>query len=68
MSEVLAQGPYVAAGVGFRLVTLRTHGTELTTEPPRFTRCPGALLSIAGVQMADCSNSNAEGTGSSLSC
>jgi len=35
MSEGLAQGPYVAAGVGFEPATLRTQGTELTTEPSR---------------------------------
>ncbi len=37
MSEGLAQGPYVAAGAGFEPATLRTQGTELTTEPPRST-------------------------------
>ena len=36
MSEGLAQGPCVAAGVGFNPAILRTQGTELTTEPP----CP----------------------------
>src|SRR6218665_1974849 len=36
VSEGLAQGPYVAARVGFRPATLRTQGTELTAEPP----CP----------------------------
>jgi len=29
VSEGLAQGPYVAAGVGFESVTLQTQGTEL---------------------------------------
>ena len=35
MSEGLAQGPYLAAGVGFEPANLRTQGTELTKEPPR---------------------------------
>ena len=35
MSEGIAQGPYKAAKVEFEPVTLRTQGTELTTEPPR---------------------------------
>ena len=34
-SEGLVQGHYVAARVGLKPVTLRTQGTELTTEPPR---------------------------------
>ena len=34
VSEGLAQGPYVAAGVGFETATFRTGSTELTTEPP----------------------------------
>ena len=37
MSEELAQGPYIAARVGFEPVTgvmPRMQGTELTTEPP----------------------------------
>ena len=33
VSEVLAQGPCMAVGVGFEPVTLQTQGTELTTEP-----------------------------------
>ena len=33
--QSLAQGPYVAARVGFEPATLRTEGTQLTTEPPR---------------------------------
>ena len=33
-SEGLAQGPYVAARVGFEPATLRTQGTEPTNEPP----------------------------------
>ena len=32
-SEGLAQGPYVAAKMGFEPATLRMQGTELTTEP-----------------------------------
>ena len=36
MSEGLAKSPYMAARVGFEPATLRTQGTELTTEPP----CP----------------------------
>ena len=32
MNEGLAQGPYVAAGVGFEPETFRTQGTEPTTE------------------------------------
>ena len=39
VSEGLAQGPYVAAGVEFKPVTLRTKGTESTNEPP----CPTCL-------------------------
>ena len=35
--EGLAQGPYVAARVAFEPATLRTQGTELTTEPPHPT-------------------------------
>src|SRR6218665_2702769 len=34
VSEGLAQGPNVAAGVGFDPAALRTEGTEPTTEPP----------------------------------
>ena len=34
MSEGFVQDPYMAAGVEFEPVTLRTQGTELTTEPP----------------------------------
>ena len=34
-SEGLAQGPYVAARVGFEPVTLQMQGSELTTDPPR---------------------------------
>ena len=37
VSEELAQGPYMAVGVGFEPVTLRTQSTELTTEPPHLT-------------------------------
>jgi len=37
-SEGLAQGPYVAAGVGFEPATFQTEGAELTPEPPRPTR------------------------------
>src|SRR6218665_3823865 len=36
VSEGLAQGPYVAARVGFEPATLRMQGTELNTEP----HCP----------------------------
>ena len=35
VSKGLAQGPYVAAGVGFEPATLRTEGAEFTPEPPR---------------------------------
>src|SRR6218665_1269123 len=35
VSEGLVQSAYVAAGVGFKLATLRTQVTELTHEPPR---------------------------------
>ena len=31
MSEGLAQGPYMAARVGFEPATFRTHGTEYAT-------------------------------------
>src|SRR6218665_969661 len=34
VSDGLVQGPYVVTSVGFELMTLRTQGTELTTEPP----------------------------------
>ena len=34
VSERLAQGPNVAARVGFEPATFRTQGTEPTTEPP----------------------------------
>ena len=37
VSERLAQGPYVAARVGFKLATIWTQGTELTTKPPHPT-------------------------------
>ena len=37
MSEGLAQGPYVAARVGFEPTTFRTQDIELTTEPPRLS-------------------------------
>ena len=37
MSKGLAQGPYMAARVGFEPATLRTQGTERTTEPPKLT-------------------------------
>ena len=34
MSEGLAQGPYVAARVGFEPATIQMQVTELTNEPP----------------------------------
>ena len=34
VNEGLAQGPYMAARVGFEPATLRTEGAELTTGPP----------------------------------
>ena len=37
VSEGLAQGLYMAAGVGLKPATLWTQDTELTTEPPRLT-------------------------------
>jgi len=46
VSEGLAQGPYVAARVGFKSVTLRTEGVELITEPPRPTHYASFGLSI----------------------
>ena len=48
MSEGLAQGPYVAAKVGFEIATIRTQGTELTTEPPRGPR-PKNLSTLSSV-------------------
>ena len=39
VSERLAQGLYVAARVRFEPATIRTVGTELTTEPP----CPQGI-------------------------
>ena len=39
MSEGLAQDPYMATRVGFEPATLRTQGTEPTTEPPCPTLC-----------------------------
>ena len=36
-SEGLAQGPYVAARVGFKPANLRTKGNKSTNEPPRPT-------------------------------
>ena len=33
-SEVLAQGPYMAATAGFKPMTLRTKGAESANEPP----------------------------------
>ena len=44
MSEGLAQGPFVVAGVGFEPATLWTQGSELTTDPPRPTRATKKLL------------------------
>ena len=45
MSEGFALGPYMLARVGFEPATLRTYGTELTTEPP----CPAEWsLSLVG--------------------
>ena len=44
MSEGLAQGPFVAASVGFELATLQIQGTELTTEPPRPTSHLGTVF------------------------
>ncbi len=41
-SEGLAQGPYVAARVGFEPATFRTQGTKPTTEPA----CPTLMLQI----------------------
>ena len=35
MSEGLAQGPYVAAVVGFKPASFSVQGTDFTTEPPR---------------------------------
>src|SRR6218665_1318946 len=40
VSKGFAQGPYMAAGVGFEPATLRMQGTELTTEPPGPTSMP----------------------------
>ena len=37
VGKELAQGPYVAARVGFEPATFQMHGTEPTTEPPRRT-------------------------------
>ena len=37
LSEGLAQGPYVAARVGFEPTTLRMKDDELTSEPPHPT-------------------------------
>ena len=34
MGEGLAQGPYVAARVGFEPATFQTQDTKTTTEPP----------------------------------
>ena len=36
-SEGLAEGPYVAARVGFKPTTLQSTAIDLTTEPPRPT-------------------------------
>src|SRR6218665_2573770 len=49
MSEGLAQGPHVAARVGFEPATLRTHGIELTTEPPCSTPGVYSDTSIAAL-------------------
>ena|SRR6218665_1892529 len=40
MNEGLAQGPYVAARVGFEPATYQTEGTEPTTEPLRMYAPP----------------------------
>ena len=40
MSEGLAQGPYMAARVGFEPATYRTQGTESTSEPTHPTTLP----------------------------
>jgi len=39
MSEGLAQGPYMAAGVGFEPATIWTQGTEITEPPPPCWQC-----------------------------
>ena len=36
MSEGIAQGPYLAAGEGFKPATFRMEGTELTAMPHKF--------------------------------
>ena len=41
MGEGLAQGLYVAVRVGFEPATLRTQGSEVTTEPPRILLTSG---------------------------
>ena len=40
VSEGLAQGPYVAARLGFEPATFRMQATEPTTEPP----CPTVII------------------------
>src|SRR6218665_310699 len=47
VSEGLAQGPYVAARVGFKPATLQMQDTELTTEPSHPT-WPGFFTNTGG--------------------
>ena len=50
VGEELAQGPYVAARVGFEPATLlRTQGTEPTTEPP----CPTRSITTENTSKCD---------------
>ena len=48
-SEQLTQGPYVAATVGFKPITLRTKGVEPTNEPPHPTWSRGWQVVILGL-------------------
>ena len=45
-SERFAQGPYVAASVGFEPMTLRTKGAESTNEPPQPTLGYGLFVVV----------------------
>ena len=53
--EGLAQGPYMAARVGFEPATLWAQGTELTTEPPhpKIDRIGDRQLDLTGDSIDD---------------
>ena len=53
MSEGLAQGPHVAAGMGFEPTTVRTPRTDPNTKPPRPTSITPSVLTVTASLMVE---------------